>query len=80
MVHGRDRLTDQAYNQKSFMTNISNICMAKWECNVCGTKFHDDDRFDRHIEMHERRKKKGKKQKDSHDMPDFERPGFGHVM
>ena len=47
---------------------------------VCGMKFEDEKHLKIHCNTHKKRESKGKKQKQSTTLPDFDKPDFSHVM
>jgi len=49
-------------------------------CSECGMKFEDEKRLKIHCNTHKKREQKGKKQKQSTNLPDFDKPDFSQVM
>ncbi len=45
-------------------------------CKVCGMKFTEEIRYDRHFKTHQNKTKREKKKK---GMPDFDKPDFSQV-
>ena len=59
-----------------YLKMINSIMFA---CTVCGLKFDQEKRLKIHFKTHENKEAKPKKPK-RHEMPDFEKPDFSHVM
>ena len=49
-------------------------------CSECGMKFDNEKRLKIHCNTHKKRELKGKKQKQSTTLPDFDKPDFSQVM
>jgi len=50
------------------------------KCPQCGMKFDKERRLRIHLNTHKKRELKGKKQKQSTTLPDFDKPDFSQVM
>ena len=58
-----------------------NVCIViNVLCSECGMKFEDEKRLKIHRNTHKKRELKGKKQKQSSTLPDFDKPDFSQVM
>ena len=49
-------------------------------CSECGMRFEGEKRLKIHRNTHKKRELKGKKQKQSSTLPDFDKPDFSQVM
>ena len=58
-----------------------NVCViANVLCSECGMKFENEKRLKILCNTHKKRELKGRKQKQSTTLPDFDKPDFSQVM
>ena len=74
----RSRYEDIKFQQTKFKKNA--YIIVNMLCSECGMKFANETRLKIHCNTHKKRESKGKKQKQSKVLPDFDKPDFSQVM